>query len=266
MVSNRNFAMKRRREPYLRTSRNFATAAEPTALERPAYMSLDDASLSSMDPPKMFDPSRDHNLLLPSMGTSSLLILNETPQTQPKVLRRVRGIGGDEEEMMVNFDMALRVARFDRAAALITRLGSLYPVSSPEYLSLHNRYLDAMVSHMIITRQPGMVRPLQKWFEVDMPAGGVNPDATTFAIMIRMALRMLHGTKRDRAVRRYWHLAKMNALHEEMLAVEVLSDLELGELSKVRIKIHSIHLTIYLIHLLMRLTLDLFFRPTAGYF
>lgn len=91
-----------------------------------------------------------------------------------------------------------------------------------------------MVSHMIITRQPEMVRPLQKWFELDMPGGGVKPDATTFAIMIRMALRMLHGPTRDRAVRRYWHLAKTDGLHEDLLGLEVLSDLELGELSKVR--------------------------------
>lgn len=167
--------------------------------------------------------------------TSSLIVLNEIPQTQPKILRKIRGIGGDEDEMMANFDMSLRVGRFDRAAALISRLKAYYPVDSAEFLAFHNRYLKAMVKHMIYTRQVEMALPLQKWFEVDMPAGGVKPDATTFAIMVRMSLRMLHGSKRERSVRRYWGLAKQAGLHEDLLASEVLTDLELGELSKVSI-------------------------------
>lgn len=170
-----------------------------------------------------------------SFDTSSLIVLNEIPQTQPKILRKIRGIGGDEDEMMANFDMSLRVGRFDRAAALISRLKVYYPVDSAEFLALHNKYLKAMVSHMIVTRQDEMVLPLQKWFEVDMPSGGVRPDATTFAVMVRMSLRMLHGSKRERSVRRYWGLAKQADLHEDLLASEVLTDLDLGELSKVSI-------------------------------
>lgn len=189
-------------------------------------MSLNDPYASTISRPSPFG-------MTDSFDTSSLIVLNEIPQTQPKILRKIRGIGGDEDEMMANFDMSLRVGRFDRAAALISRLKAYYPVDSPEFLSLHNQYLKAMVSHMIVTRQSEMVLPLQKWFEVDMPAGGVKPDATTFAVMIRMSLRMLHGSKRERSVRRYWGLAKKADLHEDLLASEVLTDLDLGELSKV---------------------------------
>ncbi|KAJ5587142.1 uncharacterized protein N7459_002907 [Penicillium hispanicum] len=237
VASQNNLTAEPRRRPSFQSHRHLATAADPATFEQSSYMSLDDASLQpSIDGSSVFDkpnqllPPID---LIPSLDRSSLIILDETPQTQPTVIRRVRGIGGDEEEILANFEMSLRVARFDQAAALITRLGSFYSVSSPEYLAFHNHYLDAMVTHMIITRQPEMVRPLQKWFETDMPGGGVKPDATTFAIMIRMALRMLYGPTRDRAVRRYWHLAKADGLHEDLLRVEVLSDLELGELSKI---------------------------------
>lgn len=190
-------------------------------------MSLDDSSY----PPNLANSNSFH--LNDNFDTSSLIVLNETPQTQPKILRKIRGIGGDEDEMLANFNMSLRVGRFDRAAALISRLKTYYAVDSAEFLSLHNHYLKAMVAHMIYTRQSDMVLPLQKWFEVDMPAGGVKPDATTFAVMVRMSLRMLHGSKRDRSVRRYWGLAKSAGLHEDLLASEVLTDLDLGELSKV---------------------------------
>jgi DNA-directed RNA polymerase len=192
--------------------------------------------------------------------TSSLIVLNETPQTQPKILRKIRGIGGDEDEMMANFDMSLRVGRFDRAAALISRLKAYYPVDSAEFLALHNQYLKAMVSHMIITRQDDMVLPLQKWFEVDMPAGGVRPDATTFAVMVRMSLRMLHGSKRDRSVRRYWGLAKQADLHEDLLASEVLTDLDLGELSKVGITHGFIFDNFFAVVLILSCLSDLFLR------
>lgn len=192
-------------------------------------MSLDDYS-PPIDRPSPLDQSE---LMPGAFDASSLVILDEAPQTRPKVFRKIKGIGGDEDEMLANFHMSIKVGRFDRAAALLNRLRFFYAVGSPEYLALHNIYLKDMVSHMIITRQYQMALPLQKWFEVDMPAGGVRPDATTYAVMIRMALRMLHGSKRDRSVRRYWELAKRADLQEELLTVEVLSDLDLGELSRV---------------------------------
>lgn len=223
---------ERRRRPSFQSNRNLATAADQSAIEQSPYSPFENSSypvgrsyeqLSSLFPPlaQDFDPS-------------SLIIVDDALQTKPRVLRKVKGIGGDEDEMMANLDVSLKVGRFDRAASLVTRLGEYYPVGSPEYLALHNRYLEAMVSHMIVTRQHNMVLPLQRWFEVDMPAGGVQADATTFAIMIRMALRMFHGGKRDRSVRRYWEFAKKASVEEEVLAVPVLSELELGELSEVR--------------------------------
>lgn len=135
--------------------------------------------------------------------------------------------------MMANLDMSLKVGRFDRAATLISRMGNNYPVGSPEFLALHNRYLEEMVTNMIVTRQHNMVLPMQRWFELDMPNGKVQPDAKTYAIMIRMALRMLHGSKRDRSVRRYWEFAKRDSVEDQVLAVPILSELELGELSEV---------------------------------
>jgi len=87
-----------------------------------------------------------------------------------------------------------------------------------------------------------MVLPMQRWFELDMPNGKVQPDAKTYAIMIRMALRMLHGSKRDRSVRRYWEFAKRDGVEDQVLAVPILSELELGELSEVSILVCGLFL------------------------
>ncbi|KAJ5893710.1 hypothetical protein N7495_005401 [Penicillium taxi] len=220
-----NKISERRRRPSFQSHRSLATAADPSVMEPSPY--THDAAFSIPQSenlhPEFFNPYHQ----------ASLLILADTPKTQSRVFRKVRGVGGDEDEMMANFEISLRVRRFDRAAALLNRLGTQCPVESPEYLNLHNRYLKEMVSYMIITRQSGKVPQLQRWFEVDMPAGGVKPDATTYSVMIRMSLRLLHGSKRERSVRRYWELAKEKDLHEELLASEVLSDFDLGELVKI---------------------------------
>ncbi|KAJ5200412.1 DNA-directed RNA polymerase phage-type [Penicillium cf. griseofulvum] len=207
----------RSRNPSPQSERHLATAAD--------HSSIDGHS------PDTYDPFM--HMPFESFDTSSLIILDSTPQSQSKVFRRRHGIGGDEMEMKANLELSLKIGEFERASSLIGRLGHYHPPGSDEYLLIHNRFMKQMVSYMILNRQHDMVLPLQKWFEVDMPAGGVTPDAISFAIMIRMALRMLHGSKRDRTVRRYWELAQNAGLEEELVGVEVLEDSDVGELSKI---------------------------------
>ncbi|KAL4873986.1 hypothetical protein BDV12DRAFT_158842 [Aspergillus spectabilis] len=220
----------RRRRPSFQSSRSLATATEPSVVDQLSY--FDNKSYSSN-----LHNNRQWNTLFPpppeEFNPSSLIIVDQDLETKPKVRRRIKGIGGDEEEMMANLDLALRLAQFDRATALINRLREFHPLGSPGFLDLHNQFLGAMVSHAILTRDKDLVMQIQRWFEIDMPYGGVQSDATTFAIMMRMALRMFHGSKRDRAVRRYWEFAKNADVEEEVLAVPVLSELELGELSEI---------------------------------
>ncbi|KAJ5178244.1 uncharacterized protein N7500_000943 [Penicillium coprophilum] len=202
----------------------------PPQSERRLATAADHSSIDGHSP-----ETYDHFMHMPfeNFDTSSLIILDSTPQSQSKIFRRRHGIGGDEMEMKANLELSLKLGEFERASGLIVRLGHYHPPGSEEYLLMHNRFMKKMVAYMILNRQQDMVLPLQKWFEVDMPAGGVTPDAITFAIMIRMALRMLHGSKRDRTVRRYWELAQNAGLEEELVGIEVLEDSDVGELSKI---------------------------------
>lgn len=226
---------ERCRQPSFQLSRNLATTTDQSTIEQGgSYVPFEDSSYSAgtdysssnkwaslfPSPPSDFDPS-------------SLVIVDDFLQTRPKIIRKFSSLSANEDEMLANLDVSLKVGQFTRAASLVARLGAFYPIGSPEYLALNNRYLEAMVSNMILTRHYELIWPLQKWFEVDMPSADVKPDATTYAIMIKMAIRMLHGPKRDRTVRRYWQLAKDQDAEEELLAVPVLSELELGELSEV---------------------------------
>ena len=226
------------RGPPFIASRNLATTADPTGIDQESFsnpftdspytVGSSGSDFHQWKASSLFPQSSD------SLDPTSLVIVRDNLETKPKVVRRQQGIGGGEDEMLANLDMSLRVGRFDRAATLITRLGQFYPVGSPAYLSIHNRLLEAMVLHMIVTRQHQMIPSLQRWFEFDMPNEGVHPDAATLAIMVKMCLRMMHGPRRDRAVRKYWELAKKQDAEEDLLCHSMLGELELGELSEVR--------------------------------
>ncbi|KAL4903779.1 hypothetical protein BDW74DRAFT_155424 [Aspergillus multicolor] len=213
------------------TNRSLATAADSPALEQLSHFENFDRP-QSMD----WNSSSKWNPSFPSLygeDASSLIIINESLVTRPKVMRIINGVGGEHDDMVTNLDISLRVGQFQRANTLINRLREFYPVGSQEYLDMHNRLLMGMVTDAIRTGDVLRARQMQRWFEVDMPYGDVVPDATTIAIMIRMALRLFYGAKRDRAVRRYWQIAKDKGFEEDVLAMPVLTDRELGELSEV---------------------------------
>lgn len=170
---------------------------------------------------------------LPDFDPSSLIVIDHSLMTRPKSHRRYNGIGGDVAEMEADLHVSLSIGKFDRASKLIQRLSPKYKENPEAFLELHNRFLEALVSRVVLTRNTRMLWPIQKWFEVDMHHGGAKPDATSYALMIRMSLRLLHGSRRDRTVRRYWSLAKEGGIEEEVLGVPILSELELGELSEV---------------------------------
>ncbi|KAK2763279.1 DNA-directed RNA polymerase [Arachnomyces sp. PD_36] len=215
------------------SSRNLATAAEQyephgsshIPFEQPMglYNPLTGQATTPQPPPQG----------LPDFDPSSLIIIDHSLMTRPKTYKRSGGVGGDELEMESDLDMSLSIGRFDRAMQLLKRLGPKNREDPERSLELHNKFLRAAVSHAITHRSTNMVWPIQKWFEVDMQHNCAHVDAVSYALMIRMTLRLLHGSRRDRTVRRYWSLAKDKEIEEDVLGVPILSELELGELSEI---------------------------------
>ncbi|RAL14983.1 DNA-directed RNA polymerase [Aspergillus homomorphus CBS 101889] len=229
---------ERSRRPSLSSNRSLATAAEQSALTQGSYIPFENPS--SHESPAFSGENYFDQKLSPffrplprGFDPSSLIIVNEALQTKPKVQRKVRGLGGDLDEMLANFDISLRLQQYERSASLLNRLKGCYPSGSSEYLTLCNRHLNAVVTHMSVTRQHELVSACQRFFEGELEANDVKPDGTTYAIMIRMCLRMFHDSKRDRTVRRYWEMAKRESLEEEVLSASILTEMDLGELSQI---------------------------------
>lgn len=224
---------ERPRRPSFQSNRHFATATEQPIVGQGSYGPYEDHAYPG---PTEFQSENQFGPLFPptyDADPSSLVIVDDFLQTKSKVKKWKTQPAQDE--MLANLDICLKVGQFEQAASIISRVKVYYAEDPRGYLDLNNRYLEAMVSNMIVTRQHQLIWPLQRWLEVDMHIGNVKPDANTYAIMVKMALRMLYGSKRDRTVRRYWELAKAENMEGEVLASPILSELELGELSEVRL-------------------------------
>ena len=69
---------------------------------------------------------------------------------------------------------------------------------------------------------------------MNIRAGGITPDATTYALLIKAAFQEANALKTDRTIRRYLDLARKDGVHNEAITLPILSDQEFGKVTQVR--------------------------------
>lgn len=234
------------RYPAPQATRHLATAIDPFSgpLSQDSYVPWQQGQSQSSSS-QSFRSSEDSRTRLGNYNkdTSSLVILDD-PFSSFSVSGKPGSslsLDSTEAENRVLFDTCIRVGQFERAKTLLKRLAKIITHDPVELLQLHNELLAGATKDLILKRDQSGLFPLQKWFEVELKANGCSPDEISYALMIKLSLRLLHGPRRDRTVRRYWDLARLADLHEDVLQApspvgtgHVLSDQELGELSEVR--------------------------------
>lgn len=172
------------------------------------------------------------------MYSEPAIMIQESQLITTPTLKRVRGIGGSLEEMMARFHVLLQTREIEKAAQVLDRMSTAFAHGDPRFLELHNQYIEAVVAGMIENKRTvdtlKKALSLQTWFEVKLPQGFLKPNARTMAIMLRMTLRLFHGSRRDRTVRRYWNMVKQNKFEVEVLSMpDLLTERDLGEISQV---------------------------------
>jgi DNA-directed RNA polymerase, mitochondrial len=183
-------------------------------------------------------PSWLSPLLGQTMYSEPAIMIQESQLITTPTLKRVRGIGGSLEEMMARFHVLLQTREIEKAAQVLDRMSTAFAHGDPRFLDLHNQYIEAVVADMIENKRTGdtlkKALSLQTWFEVKLPQGFLKPNARTMAIMLRMTLRLFHGSRRDRTVRRYWNMVKQHKFEVEVLSMpDLLTERDLGEISQV---------------------------------
>ena len=149
------------------------------------------------------------------------------------------------EDLRTTLRVCLQANDFDRAIGLLKKLQRSLSLTSPvtPVVLRHafNDYLEAMVKHMITYNDNTNVDRINNLLEVDMHEAGIEPDARTYALKVKVALATLTGNKRDRTVKKYWDLAqKQERVNEAASLPDMLSEQELGQLSEIAPQLYGL--------------------------
>lgn len=152
----------------------------------------------------------------------SALIINESLTTRPQRFRAVNAISGEVAEIRQTVRACVQVDRLERAATLMRRLNVVYKPDASELTAAHNEYLRELVLKIRRSKDPQVLRRMQKWFEVDLRGIGVIPDAVTYALMIQAALQESNPKRFNRTVKRYMLLADEAGLRDNVMQLILL--------------------------------------------
>lgn len=250
-ISTAAHSEHRRRSSVFRSTRHLATATDaPPLSQTGGYVPFENFNYGTTGQDPRFEKA-ESSKFAQSLYEEPAIMIRESEMVTSPIFRRSKGIGGTLEDITARFGVSIRCGDLDMAAMSLDRM-SKFPDIDPEFfLSLHNTYLEAVVDEMIKTRRSdetmSKALAMQTWFEVKLPRSTLQPDSRTMAIMLRMALRMLHGSRRDRTVRRYWNMVVENKFETDVMSMtDLLNDRDWGEISQVSslISIYSVSRTL----------------------
>ena len=169
---------------------------------------------------------------------TSPLIFNDSLATAPRRFRSTRDgktFAGELSEIHDNFRACLQVNRLDMAEAALRRLNVIYKPDAPELAQLHNEYIEKTTTRLVTDRTPGLLRRIQKWFEVNMRGEHTLFNGKTIAYMIRASFQEPNQLKIGRTIRRYIGLADEAGIRDEAMAatLSLLSEQEMGQVTRV---------------------------------
>ncbi|KAJ9602609.1 DNA-directed RNA polymerase [Cladophialophora chaetospira] len=183
--------------------------------------------------PAARDPRLPRNADLSPFDLSQILMLDATelPEDNAEV---PHGSIRNLDEIEATLDACLQVHRWDRAFTLLSQLSIFCQNNRTRLRNSFNRVLAALVDDLIWNRNSEHEKRINEWIEVHMRKADLEPDAHTFALKLKAALKTLVGSKRDRTIRRYWEMTQKYELESKVLGMRnILDDRDLGQLSEI---------------------------------
>ena len=236
--------------PSLQQGRKAATPLNHPSSRGFAYAAVDDHGpnadryipFESYRPPAQLWAGEDPLSSVRAFDPSSLLIMEDSVRPSPRLFRHINGIGGEVSEIERTLQACLTVGRLERAATTMRRLNSIFKPDAPELVKLHNDYIRALVNRVIKTKNQNLLKQIQRWFEVDLRGKGIQPDDTTYALMIRAAFQEANVLKIDRTIRRYIGLADEAGFRDRAMeaTLNILNSQEIGRVTRVCKQIRSL--------------------------
>ena len=195
--------------------RNLASAA--TAEQVPqydTYVPWDESVRPSHGHQQAFN--EQSSTILPVFDSSSSpIIIKDSLSTHPRKFRATKSaIGGNINEIHQTLHACLQVGRLDRAAALVRRLNEIYKPNAPGLLAAHNDYITELSHRVVQNKDQSLLHGLQRWFQTEMVDAGIQPNETTYAMLIRASLKA-SGDKDDDMAKKYLNIADEKGVAEE---------------------------------------------------
>ncbi|KAI1611055.1 DNA-directed RNA polymerase [Exophiala viscosa] len=137
-------------------------------------------------------------------------------------------------EVEATLDACLQVRRWDRAFTMLSQLSASHQTNPTRIQNSYNKVFSAMIDDFLRNHNMAHEKRINEWIEVHMRRAGLEPDACTLALRIKVALESLGGGKRTRTIRRYWDMTTESGLESKVLSLrEVLDERDLGRLSQI---------------------------------
>ncbi|RMZ86507.1 hypothetical protein DV736_g6269, partial [Chaetothyriales sp. CBS 134916] len=175
---------------------------------------------------------------IPPWDPSSFLHIDYTTALPPEQLNTNQVIGidlrGNAIEVEHHLEACLHLRKWPRAFANLRQLALLYCDNREKLRFLYNRTLAHMVDDLIDNGSPENEQTISQWIDREMKRVGLEPNAYTFALVIKAALSSPDGSKRERTVRRYWYMAKRDNIQSQVGGLrEILNERDLGAISSI---------------------------------
>ncbi|RMZ76341.1 hypothetical protein DV738_g4985, partial [Chaetothyriales sp. CBS 135597] len=175
---------------------------------------------------------------IPPWDPSSFLYFDNTTALPPEQLNTNQVIGNDIRgnaiEVEHHLDACLHLRKWPRAFANLRQLALLYCGNREKLRFLYNRTLAHMVDDLIDSQSPENEQTISQWIDREMKRAGLEPNAYTFALVIKAALASPDRSKRERTVRRYWYMAKRDNLQSAVGSLrDILNERDLGAISSI---------------------------------
>jgi DNA-directed RNA polymerase, mitochondrial len=154
------------------------------------------------------------------------------PPARPRPGKAV-DLRGSFEEIEENLEACLQLRKWPRALMTLQQLAGWYN-DSDAMRQQYNIALSYMVDDMIDMHTTEVEMLITQYIEKTMRHASVQPDAQTFALVIKASLAVPQRSRRDRLVRRYWDMAARFELQAAVGALrEILSERDLGLISEI---------------------------------
>ena len=173
---------------------------------------------------------------LPAFNPGDPIVILDSMRLAPRRFRYSSSIGGEIAEIHQMLLACLRVGQFERASATIRRLNTIYKSDSLELISAHNAYIRAVVTRIVLTQDQKLLKHLHEWFQMQILAVGIRPNAETFALMVQATLNDSNEMKVGRTIRRYLALSKDTGIFDEARTaiLDQISDQDAAKVTRVR--------------------------------